>query len=170
MLLLGGIHLRWSWDRRQGWCEWRVRPWSGQVQRKKPNVVEGRVVVTPPPPPRSWTEVYVDGPSPRIVEGEPERWGRAGLAALALVALPRSVAAATATIVATTAATTIIVIAAIIATVVIVIVVMVTTMSLTLAPLHGGQDGAGRGRAGGVVGVERMWRRHRRVGAEREFF
>jgi hypothetical protein len=122
------------------------------------------------PPPWSWTEVYVDGPSPRIVEGEPERWGRAGLAALALVALPRSVAVATATTVATTDATTIIVIAAIIATVVIAIVAMVTTMSLTLAPLHGGQDGAGRGRAGGVVGVERMWRRHRRVGAEREFF
>jgi hypothetical protein len=38
-------------------------------------------------PPGSRTRVHVGSPSPRIIEGMPGRRGRAGLVALALVAL-----------------------------------------------------------------------------------
>jgi hypothetical protein len=43
-----------------------------------------------PPPLESWIGVHVDGPSARVVEGGPRGWGRASLAAMALVALVRS--------------------------------------------------------------------------------
>jgi hypothetical protein len=39
------------------------------------------------PPTLSQTGVHVDGLSSRIVEGGPRRWGRAGFAALAVVAM-----------------------------------------------------------------------------------
>jgi hypothetical protein len=42
------------------------------------------------PPLESWIGVHVDGPSARVVEGGPRGWGRASLAAMALVALVRS--------------------------------------------------------------------------------
>jgi hypothetical protein len=45
--------------------------------------VEGVVEATPPPSSQSRTRVHVDDLNLRIVEGEPGRWGRAGLVALA---------------------------------------------------------------------------------------
>jgi hypothetical protein len=73
-----------------------------------------------PPPTRSQTEVHVDGPSPRIVEGGLGRRGRVELATLALVALTRSVSAAA------TAA---------VAFAILMIAAMVMTLSLTLTAI-----------------------------------
>jgi hypothetical protein len=93
--------------------------------------------------------VHVDGPGPRIVEGGPERQGRAKLAALA-----GSVAAtATTTVVATVLA----------------IAATIVTLSLTLAAIVRGRDGAGGRWGRSVVGVERLQGRCGHVGNEREF-
>jgi hypothetical protein len=107
----------------------------------------------PPPPPRSWTRVHVDGPGPRVVEGGPRWWGRAGLTALALVALTESVA-----IIITTAAYIILAIAT-----------MVTTLSLTLATIPRGTRWSRGRQVRGVVGVKCLRGRHGHVDAECEF-
>jgi hypothetical protein len=77
LLLLGGVHRRWSQDWRQGWCEWRVDHVQsncsdadhGQSRRSDESLLLRKAVLLLPP----WSRirVHANGPGPRVVEGGP---------------------------------------------------------------------------------------------------
>jgi hypothetical protein len=51
MLLLGRVHLWWSWDRHQGWCERRVD--HSQARHNDESLLLWKAVVLLPPPPEA---------------------------------------------------------------------------------------------------------------------